>query len=110
MSRVSSVSKAAFRVCDNHGVPRSYKEIKAFKLKVFSPEQFAEQMIIRRAEQHVDRTTLSDILGYDKSTLLRWELGLWSPKLVAMADWANALNLELSLQLASRPALISVRS
>jgi len=82
------------------GIDPALASMAAFEAAMIQPQEFPEQMVVRRVSQGISREALAAKLGYDLGTLLNWETGRTSPPIRRAADWAQSLGLELSLRLA----------
>jgi hypothetical protein len=103
MSRAYLIGKSADKIFKKHKIDPSLASLSALELQTFSPEEFSDQMIIHRVVQQRTRSELARRIGCDYKSLELWEHKQFSPKLIMMQNWAEALNLELSLRLSSRP-------
>ncbi|MFZ1006569.1 MAG: helix-turn-helix transcriptional regulator, partial [Candidatus Sulfotelmatobacter sp.] len=89
--RAQNIARAADKIFEKMGIDPALASIAALEAEMFAPEQFADQMIIRRVQKNISRQALSSVLGWDDTSIGRWESGRNSPKLVTASQWANVL-------------------
>ena len=99
MKRAQSLGRSADSLFRIRGIRPGLASSVAFEVETFAPNDFAQQMALRRIQRHMGRETLADIIGYHRYSIERWERGLVSPQLVVMGDWANGLGYDLALGL-----------
>ena len=57
-----------------------------------------EQLRLARYKQRITATMLAEMTGYSAKAIYQWEAGKVNPKLKHLADWAQALGMDLQLR------------